>query len=131
MSPHDLPVGQEVVLDKGAAEQIKKASPPPKSYKAEDDQGKDSLTTPDGRNLDQFQVCNREVKTSLLPFLASYLAQIPVTPLGALLCLALDCSHVLLHRFNPRQQRLMALHCPGTPCLAVSKALRLDIARAD
>ena len=88
---HNLCVGQEVVLDKGAAEQIKKSSPPPKSYNAEDDQGKDSLTSPDGRELDQFQVSNKALTTSPLLFLASYLAQIPVMPLGALPCFALDC----------------------------------------
>jgi hypothetical protein len=54
--------GKEVTLESNIAEAIKKASPAPKSFKLEGDEGRESSSFPDStKQLDQSQVCQATI----------------------------------------------------------------------
>ena len=57
--------GQEVVLDKGAAEQLKKASPAPNKFKAEEGELPDCQRGIETRRLDEAQVRDGTVRVTM------------------------------------------------------------------
>ena len=133
--------GQEVVLDKATADQIKKASPPPKSFKIEEVAAfrrAHSISKEFCQPLNRSQVCRLSwIKSANITEMLDVYQ--PRSAKGCLICIpevaapAMLASHRTLHRDGtqcPRMQVRAALLAQALRLVNGSSAVRLQVVEA-